>query len=267
MFQACRPVIALTGAGLSTASGIPAYRDAEGRWRRGEPIRHQAFVASASARQRYWARSFAGWPQLRDALPNAAHHALAALEADGWLNAIITQNVDGLHARAGSRQIVELHGTLHWVVCLGCGARHPREAMQDWLAVANPHWAAVAAKTLPDGDAALTAAVPEDFKVPGCPACGGVLKPDVVFFGDAVPRQRVETARALIAAAGMLLVVGSSLMVYSGYRLVDEAHGRGKPVVAINQGMTRADDLLDLKLDGDCVALLPALVARLKTAC
>lgn len=259
-----RPVAVLSGAGLSTASGIPAYRDAAGQWRHAPPIRHQEFLASAAVRQRYWARSFVGWPRMADARPNRGHAALAALEACGVVSGVVTQNVDGLHRAAGSNCVVELHGNLHAVRCLSCAARFSRRQVQEWLARDNPdflerhaHWV----RSAPDGDAQLDGDAYAGFNVPVCPECAGVLKPEVVFFGDNVPRERAEAAEQVIDTAQALLVVGSSLMVYSGFRLVEHAHRQGKPVVAINRGVTRADELLALKIEDDCGAVLAALAA------
>jgi NAD-dependent SIR2 family protein deacetylase len=248
------PVAVLTGAGLSTASGVPAYRDRAGQWRHAPPIRHQDFLASETVRRRYWARSFVGWSRVGQATPNSGHHALAALEASGAVSTVITQNVDGLHQKAGSRKLIELHGAIRQVRCLSCGATFAREAIQDWLAATNPGFTGfdVSVIVRPDGDAALEDAAYADFNMPVCADCAGTLKPDVVFFGDNVPRERVQVAMHAVEQAVALLVVGSSLMVYSGYRFAERAHQSGKPVVAINQGVTRADVLLTLKLDADC---------------
>ena len=253
-------VLALTGAGISTASGIPGYRDRDGHWQRSQPITHQAFVGDGAARRRYWARSLVGWPLMARATPNAAHRALAALEAEGRVTGVVTQNVDTLHQRAGSRRVVDLHGRLDGVVCLDCGARHPRARMQAELANANPRFAALAAGVAPDGDADLEADF-GDFAVPGCFACGGMLKPDVVFYGGSVPRATREAADAALAEADALLVVGSTLMVRSSYRLCEEAARLGKPVAALNLGRTRADALFSLKIEADCLAALAPLAA------
>jgi NAD-dependent SIR2 family protein deacetylase len=259
------PVTVLTGAGLSTASGVPAYRDSAGQWRHAAPIRHQDFLTSDTVRRRYWARSFVGWPRVGQAVPNPGHHALAALEASGAVSTVITQNVDGLHQKAGSRNLIELHGAIRQVRCLSCGATFAREAIQDWLMATNPSFTVneASASVLPDGDAALEDASYAGFNVPVCADCAGILKPDVVFFGDNVPRERVQAAMQAVEQAVALLVVGSSLMVYSGYRFAERAHQLGKPVVAINQGVTRADDLLTLKLDADCGATLERVVRDL----
>lgn len=258
------PFVVLTGAGLSTGSGIPAYRDAEGRWAHPMPVQHQAFLQDEAVRRRYWARSFLGWQRFGNAQPNAGHVALAELERRGQVRLLITQNVDGLHGVAGSHALIELHGALRQVVCLGCGQRHARAEVQGWLTALNAGFdpgAAEQARTAPDGDAHLEAAAYAGFKVPPCPLCGGVLKPDVVFYGDNVPRERVARALASLDEAAGLLVVGSSLMVYSGYRFAEHAHRLGKPVLAINQGVMRADALLALKLEGDCSQVLQALAS------
>ena len=261
------PIAVLTGAGLSTASGVPAYRDRYGQWQHPQPIRHQDFLASAAVRRRYWARSFVGWPRMGQAEPNDGHRALAALEAGGVVASVITQNVDGLHQQAGSRKLIELHGAIDRVRCMACAARFPRVEIQAWLAMANPDFDATlpASRSLPDGDAALEDARYAGFRFPDCPECQGILKPDVVFFGDNVPRDLVQAAMQAVEAASALLVVGSSLMVYSGYRFAEMAHQRGKPVVAINQGVTRADHLLALKLEADCGLLLAQLATDLKS--
>lgn len=255
----------LTGAGCSTASGIPDYRDADGRWKHERPVLFQDFVAGADVRRRYWARSLVGWPRVRRAVPNAAHRALAALESCGRLDGLITQNVDGLHRRAGSARLIELHGRLSEVVCLACRASFTREAMQRRLRVLNPHWTAGVAGPAPDGDARLrgSEALLECFTVPGCPTCGGLLKPDVVFFGEQVPKTRVEHAFAQVRRSSALLVVGSSLMVYSGYRFVREALRSGIRVAVVNVGRTRADDAVTLKIAAPCDDVLPELAGRL----
>jgi len=252
------PLVVLSGAGLSTSCGIPDYRDREGRWKRPQPIDHQAFLRSEEMRRRYWRRSFCGWPVIGQAVPGAGHRALAQLEALGRIGLIVTQNVDGLHQKAGSRAVLELHGGLGWVVCLDCRQLHARAAVQDWMAAANPGVATGIALAAPDGDADLPEH-PAGFEVPACPACGGVLKPDVVFFGDSVPRERVQAVTDAIDAASGLLVVGSSLMVYSGFRFAEHAHRSGKPVFAVNLGRTRADHLLTAKIEQDCDAFLVGL--------
>jgi len=249
----------LTGAGCSTASGIPDYRDAEGGWKRAQPVTYQAFMGEAATRRRYWARSLVGWRHFGQARPNATHHALAALEARGQVALLLTQNVDGLHQAAGSQAVIDLHGRLDQVRCMGCEARSPRADFQHALEAANPQWTALNAAQAPDGDADLEPASFDDFHVPACPHCGGVLKPDVVFFGENVPRPRVAQAQAALEQADAVLVVGSSLMVYSGFRFVQAAARAGVPVAALNRGRTRADDLLSLKVEHDCAEALAFL--------
>jgi NAD-dependent SIR2 family protein deacetylase len=259
-------LLVLTGAGCSTASGIPDYRDADGRAKHPRPVLYADFVWSLPARRRYWARSLRGWPRVAQARPNAAHRALARLEARGRVGLLVTQNVDGLHQKAGSRRVLDLHGRLDAVECLGCGARFRRDDMQALLVAWNPRCAEAAqAVPAPDGDAQLED-VGDDFRVPDCRDCGGVLKPGVVLFGESVPRRRVAAALAALAACDGLLVVGSSLMVYSGYRFCLAARELGKPVAAVNLGRTRAEELLTLKAEAECGetlgALLDALDAR-----
>ncbi|MCM2550583.1 NAD-dependent protein deacetylase [Burkholderia glumae] len=254
----------LTGAGISTDSGIPGYRDRNGQWMRSQPIQYQEFVGSEQARRRYWARSMLGWPVVGRARPNAAHLALARIGAAGRIDRLVTQNVDGLHQRAGSADVIELHGGIDGVTCLACGAHHSRAAIQLTLEADNPALLAVEAAPLADGDAQLEErAVLDAFRVPDCPICGGMLKPAVVFFGENVPRERVAAAALALDEADAMLVVGSSLMVYSGYRFCVWAGQRGKPVAALNLGRTRADPLLALKVEVPCGPALDALAGRL----
>jgi len=252
-----RRVFVLTGAGCSTASGIPDYRDENGEWKRRPPVMFQAFRTDAAVYRRYWARAFAGWTRFSAAAPGAAHRALAAWERAGTLSRLVTQNVDSLHQRAGSRAVIDLHGRLDVVVCLGCRARTSREAVQATLAAANAGWAA-AASAAPDGDADIADASIASFAPPACENCGGLLKPDVVFFGENVPPARYEDARAALANADALLVAGSSLMVYSGYRFALQARDAGQPIAIVNRGRTRADDLAGLKIEADVGAALSA---------
>lgn len=250
-----RLVVALTGAGCSTASGIPDYRDEHGEWKRRPPVMFQAFRTQESTYRRYWARAFAGWPRFTSAQPGAAHRALAAWERAGSLARLVTQNVDGLHQRAGHQNVIDLHGRLDVVICLDCRRRIPREAVQAGLAAANIDWnpAVIAA---PDGDADIEAAAIESFEPPHCERCGGLLKPDVVFFGENVPNARYEEARDAVARADALLVAGSSLMVYSGFRFVRQAHESGLPIAIVNRGRTRGDELAQLKIEGDVGEIL-----------
>lgn len=250
-----RRVFVLTGAGVSTASGIPDYRDEQGAWKRRPPVMIQALRADPAIYRRYWSRAYAGWPRFSTVVPGAAHHAFARWEALGSLSQLVTQNVDGLHQQAGSRAVIDLHGRLDVVVCLGCRARRSRAAMQDTLAALNPGWTASFA-TAPDGDADIDDAAIAAFEPPFCEACGGLLKPDVVFFGENVPLDRYEAARDALAGADALLVAGSSLMVYSGYRFARQAHEAGLPIAIVNRGHTRADEMATLKVDGDVGTLL-----------
>ncbi|MDE2196093.1 MAG: NAD-dependent protein deacetylase, partial [Gammaproteobacteria bacterium] len=212
-------LVILTGAGCSTGSGIPDYRDREGHWKREPPVQFLDFVASAAVRRRYWARSLLGWRRIAEAQPNGAHHALAGLERAGFVRHLITQNVDGLHQKAGSRRVTDLHGCLDAVVCLACGASGPRERFQARLAARNPRWLALTAGSAPDGDADLDGVDFSAFEVPDCEACDGLLKPAVVFFGEALPAVRSTGALAEVQQADALLAVGTSLMVWSGFRL------------------------------------------------
>jgi NAD-dependent SIR2 family protein deacetylase len=253
----------LTGAGCSTDSGIPDYRDAAGQWKRKPPVRHQDFISDPQARARYWARSMIGWTVMGSAQPNAAHGALARLERAGRLECLVTQNVDGLHQKAGSRVVIDLHGRIDQVICLSCGARSGRAELQRRLLVANPQYAGLTAGRAPDGDADLERNDFSDFTVPACEACGaGMLKPDVVFFGANVPPERVTQSMDALDAADAVLIVGSSLMVWSGYRFAARASERGKPIAAINRGVTRADPLISLKIEADCAEVLSRMVAE-----
>jgi NAD-dependent SIR2 family protein deacetylase len=254
-------LLVLTGAGCSTASGIPDYRDADGEWKRGLPIMLQDFLAHEHARKRYWARGLIGWRRMRTAQPNDAHRALAALEQQGRVAQLVTQNVDGLHTAAGNRNVIDLHGRVDAVRCLSCERRLPREQVHAELVECNPAFAAFDAAAAPDGDAALDGVDFEAFTVPDCGACGGLLKPDVVFFGERVPPQRVQQAFAALELADAMLVVGSSLMVYSGYRFAAAAARAGKPIAAVNLGRTRADGLLTLKVEERCADALSFLLA------
>ena len=250
--QAHPRLFVLTGAGCSTASGIPDYRDRNGDWKRKPPVTYQAFLNEPATRARYWARSHAGWPMVARARPNAAHRALAALEHEGRIERLVTQNVDGLHQRAGSRAVIDLHGRIDAVRCLACGARSSRDAVQAQLRARNPAWMeAVDAAIAPDGDADLDGIDTTTFVAPHCAACAGLLKPDVVFFGENVPRERVFDAQAALQASDAMLVVGSSLMVYSGYRFAVRAREAGLPLAILTSGTTRADAIATLKLDAD----------------
>jgi NAD-dependent SIR2 family protein deacetylase len=259
-----RRVLMLTGAGCSTESGIPDYRGPTAPRRSRAPLQYKEFMGSAAVRQRYWARSTLGWPSMDRAEPNAAHHAIAALERDGLLTALITQNVDRLHHKAGSRAVIELHGALAEVKCLGCAALEPRTELQSRLLDANPGWLSAVAELAPDGDAELPQQVTTAFRVVDCQRCGGVLKPDVVFFGENVARPIVERAYAEVEAAEALLVVGSSLTVFSGFRFVKRAAERKKPVAIVNLGASRGDALAEVRVEARAGELLPALITRLR---
>jgi len=270
-------VVVLSGAGLSTESGIPDYRGPSGQARPATPMTYQAFTGSAAARQRYWARSHLGWRHIAGALPNAGHRAVAALERQGLVTAVITQNVDGLHQAAGAAAVTELHGSLHQVTCLGCGQLTSRISLDERLRAANPSWQPSgvmvppgleetrpqegAPAMNPDGDVALETT--DGFVVVDCLACGGVLKPDVVFFGESVPRPRVDECFSRVSAASSLIVLGSSLTVFSGLRYVRHADKLGIPVVIVNQGPTRGDPLASVRLDAPLGDVLTAAVTAL----
>jgi NAD-dependent SIR2 family protein deacetylase len=258
-----RQVLVLTGAGISTASGIPDYRGRDGVRRGKAPVQGPEFRKSEAVRRRYWARSMIGYPTLANAAPNAAHRAIAELQADGMLGPVMTQNVDGLHQRAGSHGVLELHGNIHGVVCLDCHATFSRAFVQGMLEESNPSVTGAVAVAAPDGDAHVEPDALAEFHIPYCVHCGGMLKPDVVFFGDGVAPAATQRALDLVDAADALLVIGSSLMVFSGFRVCRMAAAAGKPIAAINLGITRADDLLTLKIDDSAERLLPALRATI----
>ncbi|MEU8660330.1 NAD-dependent protein deacetylase [Actinoplanes philippinensis] len=252
-------VVVLSGAGLSTDSGIPDYRGPSGSARRGSPMTYQTFTGDPVARRRYWARSHLGWRTIGDARPNDGHRAVARLQERGLLAGVITQNVDGLHQAAGARDVVELHGNLSRVVCLGCGAGSGRDELEERLSAANPGFAAVAATVNPDGDVELDDTEVAGFTVVDCLACGGVLKPDVVYFGETVPPERVSRSFALVAGARTLLVLGSSLTVMSGRRFVLRAVRDGIRVAIVNRGVTRGEPYADLVIDAPLGVILPNL--------
>ena len=254
-------VVVLSGAGLSTESGIPDYRGPTGAQRNAKPMTYQEFTGSPEARRRYWARSYLGWRQIASAAPNDGHRAVARLQDAGRLDGIITQNVDGLHQAAGARDVVELHGGLDLVVCLSCGLRDTREALDERLRAANPDFGAAVTRINPDGDADIADSELDRFVVAGCRYCSSdLVKPDVVFFGENVPKPRVEACYALVENARSLLVLGSSLTVMSGLRFVRRAAKLGIPVAIVNQGETRGDPLADLKVEAPLGQVLPALV-------
>jgi NAD-dependent SIR2 family protein deacetylase len=257
-----RRFVALTGAGCSTESGIPDYRGG-GRTGPRNPIQHDAFMKKADVRRRYWARATLGWARFSGAEPNDGHRALAALEQAGHLAGVITQNVDRLHHRAGSRRVVELHGALADVACVRCGHGEPRHELQARLLDANPGWLESTVDIQPDGDADLHPDRVESFSVVSCRRCGGELKPDVVFFGGAVSERTLAAAWDLFAEAEVLLVVGSSLTVYSGFRFVRRAQERALPIGLVNIGPTRADDIAAVKVSAPVGAILSRLASTL----
>ncbi|SDA85357.1 NAD-dependent protein deacetylase, SIR2 family [Pseudomonas sp. NFACC15-1] len=263
-YTAGRRFLVLTGAGISTPSGIPDYRDSDGVRRGRQPMMYQEFLAQPEARRRYWARAMLGWPRVRQARPNVAHEALAELQAQQRITGLITQNVDTLHDQAGSQDVIELHGSLHRVRCPDCGQLSERQQIQRLMEAENPYLAGVDAVQAPDGDTLLDPAFEARFQVPHCPHCGGErLKPDVVFFGENVAPLTATRAMQAVEQADGLLVVGSSLMAYSAFRLCRAIKDQGKPLLAINRGKTRADELLDLKLEEPCEQLLPLLAQHL----
>ncbi|TFV62027.1 NAD-dependent protein deacetylase [Geodermatophilus sp. DF01-2] len=257
-------VVVLSGAGLSTDSGIPDYRGATGSLRRHTPMTYQTFLRDPRGRHRYWARSFVGWRQIREARPNAGHRAVADLQRAGLVAGVITQNVDGLHQAAGARDVVELHGGLDRTVCLACGDVADRAELDQRLRMVNPHFGPHVDEVNPDGDAELPDELLDGFVMVDCGACGrGPLKPDVVFFGETVPRDRVDVCFSLVERAGSLLVLGSSLTVMSGYRFVLRAEKLGIPVALVNLGPTRGDAKVDVRVDAPLGTVLPDLVRRL----
>jgi NAD-dependent SIR2 family protein deacetylase len=260
-----RKTLVLSGAGISTESGIPDYRGPRGTLRVRQPMQFREFAGSEDARRRYWARSAVGWARLAEAQPNEAHRAVAGMELSGFVLGVITQNVDGLHQAAGSRRVLELHGSLAAVRCMACGRDERREDFQARLVAQNPQrWDPnPSAVTAPDGDVDLAPELTADFSVPRCLHCQGVLKPDVVFFGESVPAARVQAARGMAAEAEVLLVVGSSLAVFSGFRFVDRAFRDGKPIAIVNQGETRGDAMASVRIEGRLGEVLPRLAAAL----
>lgn len=262
--MADKPFLVVTGAGISTASGIPDYRDKHGVRRGKQPMMYQEFLGNPAARQRYWARAMLGWPRIRAAQANAAHLALATLQAEHAITGLITQNVDALHTQAGSRDVIELHGSLHRVLCLDCQQRSDRAGIQEQMLAHNLYLIGVHATQAPDGDTLLDPAFEASFEVPRCPHRGGDrLKPDVVFFGENVAAQTAARATQSVEDAEGLLVVGTSLMAWSAFRLCKAMAEQGKPVIAINHGKTRADELLEMKIEASCEQALPWLAEQL----
>ena len=257
-------VVVLSGAGISTESGIPDYRGPSGATlRRHAPMTYQAFTGDPVARRRYWARSHLGWQLMRTATPNDGHRAVAALEEQGLVIGTITQNVDGLHQVAGSREVVDLHGRLDRVVCLSCRATVSRADVRERLDAVNAEWRATVTAVNPDGDVDLPDAELDGFVVVDCETCGGLLKPDVVYFGESVPVDRVTASYRLVDRARLLLVLGTSLHVFSGRRFVVRASNAGIPVAIVNDGPTRGDDIAVLKLDEPLGATLTAVLHAL----
>jgi NAD-dependent SIR2 family protein deacetylase len=263
-FVAAGDVMVLTGAGLSTESGIPDYRGPTGALRRSLPMTYQSFTGDPVARRRYWARSQLGWRHVARAAPNDGHHAVATMQERGHLTGVVTQNVDGLHQAGGARSVVELHGNLDLVVCLGCGERTSRDDLDVRLRAANPDWEARVTAVNPDGDVTIADAEVERFATVDCASCGGVLKPDVVFFGENVPPAKVEHCYGLVERSRALLVLGSSLTVMSGLRFVKRAAASGIPVGIVNQGVTRGDDLAALRVSAPLGRTLTGLVRGLR---
>ncbi|WP_441231581.1 NAD-dependent protein deacetylase [Tardiphaga sp. 215_C5_N2_1] len=250
----------LTGAGCSTNSGIPDYRDTDGNWKRTQPVTFQAFMGEELTRQRYWARSLIGWRRFGQARPNDAHHALARLEQIGKCEVLLTQNVDRLHQAAGSKKVIDLHGRLDLVRCMGCERRIQRDEFQHEMGRLNTGWLDLDAAVAPDGDADLEDVDFASFVVPACEICGGILKPDVVFFGENVPREFVDAALGHLHNADAMLIAGSSLMVYSGFRFVQAAMRAEIPIAAVNLGRTRADEFLSFKVEDRCEDALAFLL-------
>lgn len=263
-----RRVAVLTGAGMSTDSGIPDYRGPDSP--PSNPMTIRQFTSDPVFRQRYWARNHVGWRHMHETMPNAGHRALAALESAGVVTGLITQNVDLLHSKAGSRSVVNLHGTYAQVICLDCGATLSRDELAGLLETANPGFIERAESVggiavAPDADAVISET--DSFTIVDCPVCAGMLKPDIVYFGESVPKARVEQAYSMVDEAEALLVAGSSLTVYSGYRFVRHAAGHGIPVGIINRGATRGDDLATVKVEAGCSEMLVLLAGELRRMC
>lgn len=248
--QQYAPVAVLTGAGISTASGIPDYRDQQGQWKRKQPVQHPDFMRCQQTRQRYWARSLVGWPVMAGAKPNIAHYQLARLSRSPLISGVITQNVDRLHQKADTANTIDLHGRADQIVCMNCSEQRPRQWMHDRCSQDNPSFMNFSAEVAPDGDADLETDFSQ-FQVPSCENCGGILKTDVVFFGDTVPRQRVDACRNLIRQSKALLVIGSSLMVYSGFRFARQCVENNQAIALFGFGKNRADDIATLKIEAD----------------
>ena len=264
----CSRLLVITGAGCSVSSGIPTYRSINGDWLRSTPIRHQDFLLKPSSRQRYWARSFVGWPAVAKAKPNVAHHQLVQLESLGIVKLLVTQNIDRLHQRAGHKNVIDLHGRLDQVICLSCSQVSPRAVLQERLIDLNPGLLEgdsplVADSIAPDGDATVPEAIIETLNVPYCEKCDGILKPDVVFFGGTVKKKVVHHIYQQLDDVDGLLAIGTSFRVFSGYRFCKRAHELGKLIASINPGKTRADEMFSLRISEDCGTALHDLVNTL----
>ena len=251
-----RKWLVLTGAGVSASSGVPTYRDKNGVWQRKPPVTHQQFMQDYQSRQRFWSRNMVGWRFMSQAQPNHAHRALVALEHSNALTHIVTQNVDGLHQRAGSRRVLDLHGRVDSVSCMSCSTVFTRNSIQKWLDQKNPHFINISGHIGPDGDADIDDLDYSNLNIPDCEHCGGILKPDAVFFGASIPKARLTEAEGHMQRAAGLLVIGSSLTVFSGYRFCLWAQQQGKPIVILNEGSTRADQLATIKYSGPCAPVL-----------
>lgn len=259
-FLAKQPWLVLTGAGVSVDSGIPTYRDDSGKWLRSDPIKHFEFIQHETVRRRYWGRSIVGWPYVEKAKPNQSHHLLAELEKQNAITGIVTQNVDRLHQKAGSQNVTDLHGRIDRVRCLNCGAYESRQDLQVRLLEFNPFLQKQTAELAPDGDAYVEDEMIQNIKIANCLQCGGTLMPDVIFFGGIIPKEVHQQTRKLLDASTGVLVIGSSLMVYSGYSFCKTAKEENKPVLIANKGKTRADDIATAKLEMDCeIALVEML--------
>jgi len=244
--------LVITGAGISAESGIPTYRNDNGDWIRSEPITHQQFIEKESMRKRYWARSAIGWPMVAEAQPTSTHFALVALEKKGILSGLITQNVDGLHQKAGHTEVIDLHGRVDKVKCLSCQMKVARAELQEKLIEKNPFLAKITGEIAPDGDASIEDHITEKIILVSCSECDGTLMPDVVFYGGSVPAITNQRTETLYSQSKGVFVLGSSLMVYSSFRFCKKASADGKSIIIINKGKTRADEIADLKIEADC---------------
>ena len=262
-FESHQSIFVITGAGISTESGIPDYRDENGDWKRRSPITHQQYIREEAFRKRYWSRSMVGWKMMKEATPNQGHLALTSLEKAGLLQVIATQNVDGLHQQAGSQHVIDLHGNIARCICMQCGKSIHRQDLQIALEAVNPDFTDLTANSAPDGDADLNCYHLVEFQVPDCETCGGLLMPDVVFYGGSVPKTRVNYLNQQLANSDAMLVIGSSLMTYSSYRYCLDGASQNKPIIAINRGVTRADPLLAYKIEDHCGEILNGLISHL----